>query len=441
VSGEGIVELEMKAPAVSGTLVVTVTATTPFSRISRNIAFTVRASGGKMDFGRSTVFLQVGPDRQTGGSIELLSDRDMGSPFVLEARGLPQGLRIDLSDSVCDPLGVPIPLDFTMTAEPWLEPGRYFFFIKGSLFDGRTRAIGFECLVIEGSLSDFILSFQEERVSIEEGGRLEVHLLLQSIAGFSDEVELSLPDAISGLSLFLSEGSAVPTSIVTLTIEVESGPGPFFIRIVGSGGNLTREDILRLDTKERGDSLSLNLSNGPTRLSRTDRAYTARFLITLYPGKVPMSIEPIVLEGLPEGIEATISPNSLRTLPYPVEVTIEVRTEDDIKGPITFSMNVTPEGSTRSYRSEMVLLPYDDGPDEVGDGFPFAYIMVSIASVGIIIGLIIILFVSRRSSGYVEGKDRKKAPGSSPSHVLDAASFERHHGRRRGPDRMAPGKR
>ncbi|MCU0798270.1 MAG: hypothetical protein MUC62_01190 [Candidatus Thermoplasmatota archaeon] len=434
---EGMVKLRMVAPPRTGAVTVTITASTTVSSDTKMIIFSVQnGTGGFMDFDRHTLLLQVGSDRQTGGTIELLSNKDMGTPFVLDATGSPMGLRLDLTEAVCDPLGTPIPIGFTVTAEPWLKPGTYLFFLTGSLLDGRSRAVGFEVKVTESSISDFILTFDEDRITAMEGSRVNVGLLLQSISGFSNEVKLSIPDAIDGLRLSLSETVVIPTSTVMLTIDIDEGVGPYYIRVIAVGGNLTREDILRLDTTPKEGSVTIIPSPGPLRLSKQEGTYQVRFNITLLPGTTPLYIVPIVIEGLPEGSEVTISPAGLRKLPYLVNITVEISTLGNPDAPFILTINVTPEGSSRNFREEITVLPYEHDGTQNGGGLPMAYILVVLAAVGIISGLFVLLLVSRRLSGHENGYDGKGTAQAGHRGVPHAPSIERPHGSGRGPNRL-----
>ncbi len=433
---EGMVLLRMVAPPASGSITVTLTATTKVSTKTKDIVFIVQGSGGFMDFNEHTFALQVGPDRQTGGSIDLLSNRDMGSPFVLDTSRSPLGLRLDLTEVVCDPLGIPVPLGFTVTAEPWLGPDTYLFFLTGTLFDGRSRAVGFEVMVTESSISDFILTFEEDRITAMEGTQVKVGLLLQSISGFSDEVQVSFPDIIEGLRLTLSETNVIPTSIITLTIDIDEGPGPYFIRIIATGGNLTREDILRLDTIAHGGFVTIIPPEGVLRLSEQDGAYQVRFNFTLVPLTTQISLGPIVIEGLPEGMEATVSPAGLRTLPYSVNISIDLKAMQNPPLPFNLTINVTIEGSTRHFRKEITVQPYQRKDNANGNVFPKAFVLVFLAAVGIISGIMVLLLVSRRLSNDERRAKEKGTPGKDGRVVPPPSSFERAHGSRRGPDWM-----
>jgi len=269
-----------------------------------------------------------------------------------------------------------------------------------------------------------------------EGTRVNVGLLLQSISGFSDEVQISIPDVIEGLRLSLSETDVIPTSTVILTIDIDEGPGPFFIRVVATGGNLTREDILRLDTIPQGGSVTLIPPPGLLQLSEQDGTYQVRFNITLVPGTPPITLAPIMIEGLPDGFEASISPAGLRTLPYTLNMTVDIRTLENPEGPFNFTINVTIEGSSGHFREEITVLPYEREGPENGKGIPLAYVLVLFAAVGIISGVIVLLLASRRLSDHERGVGDKGAPKASIKGDLNAPSLERPHGSGRGPDRM-----
>jgi hypothetical protein len=221
-----------------------------------------------------------------------------------------------------------------------------------------------------------------------------------------------------------------------LTIDVDDGPGPYFIRVIATGGNLTREDILRLDTTAQGGTVTIIPPAGELQLSERDGGYQVRFNITLVPATIPVFIGPIMVEGLPKGIEVTVSPAGLRTLPYTVNITVDIRTIENPAVPFNFTINVTIEGSSRHFREEITVQPYEQDPHENGKGLPMAFVLIFLAAVGIISGMILLLLVSRRLSSDERGVSEKGTPGKGVRGIPRPSSFERSDGSRRGPDRM-----
>ncbi len=179
---------------------------------------------------------------------------------------LPDGLTADFSTTTIATEG---DATVTFTAGASLAPGQYTVKIKassGSLSDDATIVLN-----VAGATSpDFALELAPSSLSINQGGNAEASVSYNGLAGFADEVTLSIKNSslVTGITATFDNTtlSASGSSQLTVNAATNLAAGQYTLVVVGTSGSLTREINLPVTIVEVEDP-DFALSVNPNRLT------------------------------------------------------------------------------------------------------------------------------------------------------------------------------
>ncbi len=106
--------------------------------------------------------------------------------------------------------------------------------------------------ILEASNPDFSLTVNQATDTICGQGIATFQISLDSLLGFSENVNLSVPDPIAGGSFMFSDNDVAPPADITLTVENTDGmlPGDYTFTLQANGGGLVKNFPLTLTVRD-----------------------------------------------------------------------------------------------------------------------------------------------------------------------------------------------
>ena len=209
--------------------------------------------------------LPIGGNKQVTLTVDATGDFT-GNVTLAVNGSLPTGLTADLSTTTIATEG---DATITFAASNTLAPGQYTVKVNatsGSLSDDATIVLNVE----NATSPDFALQIDPSSLSINQGATGETSVSYNGLAGFADDVALSInaSSLASGLTGEFDNAtlSAGGSSILTINATSEVAPGQYTLVVVGSSGSITREINLLVTIIEVADP-DFTLSVSPNRIT------------------------------------------------------------------------------------------------------------------------------------------------------------------------------
>ncbi|HHD16167.1 MAG TPA: hypothetical protein ENK47_05605 [Euryarchaeota archaeon] len=375
---------------------------------------------------------KIGANRQISRDLIVMSERDVGNPFLIEPVRVPTGISIVSNRTVIDPLGEPIHISLIVSVSPIVSPGATYFFLRMSSTDGRSRAVGLTIHILESSVTDFDLIFQRTSIEAAVGDNISVDLLIVPINSFQGIVNLTLADDVEGISVAILPEHIEPPGTVSVAIEVLQDTGPYFVTIRGASGNLVREETFMIETSPPRPDILIEGPQDPVLLAREGGdVLRAEFTLNITPVQGTLSDVRVEVIGASPGTTISISPSELRNIPYRVPVTFRI---DAPLNTTLSTLTVIFSNDDNEWIYNISLKKAEEAKENSGSGLPsWTFSLI----IGIVI--IILLLLIHKGKG-ANTLNRKRQHGEIDVRNKGAShsdtAHERHHGRSGGLDRM-----
>jgi hypothetical protein len=405
--------------------------------VKKSIIATVTDDGRPVHFSKSILEGSVGRDRQRSFDFRVLSETDVGSPFVLSPYRLPTGIELVFNRSAVDPMGNPISVSSTVRVQPGAELMKHQFFLLGTSSDNRIRAAGFSIEVEKSSVADFDIFIEESSIELGQGEDIVTLVTVISTNGFSDSVNISIVEFIDDLETSFSEREVIPPAEVELSIRAMMNDGPYFLLVQGTSGDMVRQDTIRIDTTPPEISLKINGAVDPLQLEKDEEGGLTGVLdLELAPENGTIESVSIEIEGLGEGYSVILDPVNIPRIPYAIPLEIMVFAPQNG----TLESIILNFSSEDGFWTQTIMLSYPESEEDENSGIPATWIGIAVLSVLLIVGMILVLYLRMSNPlNRNEGSSDKHADGRGPRKSVE--TIERSSGGIRGLDRMGGGRK
>lgn len=390
-----------------------------------------------VNFSKSILEGSVGRDRQRSFDFRVLSETDVGSPFVLSPYRLPTGIELAFNRSAVDPLGSPISISSTVKVQPGTDLMKHHFFLLGSSSDSRKRAVGFSIEVKKSSVADFDIFMEESSLEIGQGEEIKTMVTVISTNGFSESVNISVVEVIDDLETSFSQREVVPPAEIELSIRALMNDGPYFILIQGTSGDMVRQDTIRIDTTPPEISLKISGAGKPLELENDREGGLVGALdLELFPENGTIESVSLEIQGLEEGYSVILDPANIPRIPYtiPLEIMVFAPRNGTLESII---LNFSSEDG---FWTQRIMLSYPEPEEDENSGIPATWIGIAVLTLLLVAGIIVVLYPRMSNPlNRNEGSSDKHAGGRGPRNSVE--TVERSSGGSRGLDRMGGGRK
>ena len=419
IEGDSVVILNITSPNEPGSYQLSLNAQWSEGIETKNLKIEVVGRSGSVSMGPGSVFISVGADSQTSETIWAYSDFTLEEPLSLSVSGVPNGLDITLDREVCDPCQNKDYIGMVLSAQTWMTPGNYHFYLLGEASGEIRRAVAFTVNVEEANLKDFIILVPDQNdVSIEVDETLEIQINVISLNGFDGEVSLGTQDVPEQLGVEIESKKVSPTGNSTVILKGLSLGGPFILVIKGSSGNKTRSDTIRVEIRNPPPALNITHPEGELTINNENGEGIVMFDVKLTPkhGVITgVSINGSIVGG---NGTLTLDRHEFERLPYALNVSAK----------LNFSLDDPPQSVTLEIRYDQMQSPeviniliseYSEEEDGDGEG-RIVYFLIPLVILITLIILAIAIFLRFRSSNYLnhqpdnsheDGKGKRIAAG------------------------------
>lgn len=190
----------------------------------------------------------------------------------LWVKGLPKGVTSSYMPNPLPHQGAAV---LTIKGEGTEEPGEYSVSL-GATAGGITRSQ--EVILIVSSEPDFSISISPKTQTVAAGGSVSYELSLDPINGFSDEVNLSILDALPGIHISFTQNPITATSTARLEVAASSKTSQreYAFTINGTSKGITHSAEVVLHVQAHGSRWAISSIGKLDARINTLRVGTAR---------------------------------------------------------------------------------------------------------------------------------------------------------------------